>query len=147
MTLCPCGSRRPVAQCCARYHAGEWAPTPELLMRSRYVAYAEQRMDYLRDTWHPETCPARLDPDSDTQWCRLQILSAGEEGDHGVVHFVATWRGGLRWGELEEVSRFVRENGRWLYHSGEVSQRELKPGRNDPCPCGSGQKLKKCCAR
>src|SRR5688572_23921414 len=21
-----------------------------------------------------------------------------------------------------------------------------KPGRNDPCPCGSGQKYKKCCA-
>lgn len=20
-----------------------------------------------------------------------------------------------------------------------------KPGRNDPCPCGSGQKYKKCC--
>jgi len=22
----------------------------------------------------------------------------------------------------------------------------MKPGRNDPCPCGSGQKYKKCCA-
>jgi uncharacterized protein YecA (UPF0149 family) len=21
-----------------------------------------------------------------------------------------------------------------------------KPGRNDPCPCGSGKKYKKCCA-
>jgi SWIM/SEC-C metal-binding protein len=21
----------------------------------------------------------------------------------------------------------------------------LKPGRNDPCPCGSGRKAKKCC--
>ncbi|NOR22499.1 MAG: hypothetical protein GQ476_07440, partial [Candidatus Aminicenantes bacterium] len=21
----------------------------------------------------------------------------------------------------------------------------LKPGRNDPCPCGSGLKYKKCC--
>ena len=24
---------------------------------------------------------------------------------------------------------------------------ELKPGRNDPCPCGSGKKYKKCCGR
>jgi len=23
----------------------------------------------------------------------------------------------------------------------------MKPGRNDPCPCGSGQKYKKCCGR
>jgi len=23
---------------------------------------------------------------------------------------------------------------------------EDKPGRNDPCPCGSGKKYKKCCA-
>ena len=21
----------------------------------------------------------------------------------------------------------------------------MKPGRNDPCPCGSGQKYKRCC--
>jgi uncharacterized protein len=24
---------------------------------------------------------------------------------------------------------------------------EFKPGRNDPCPCGSGKKFKKCCGR
>ncbi|WP_085931013.1 SEC-C metal-binding domain-containing protein [Anaerophaga thermohalophila] len=23
----------------------------------------------------------------------------------------------------------------------------LKPGRNDPCPCGSGKKYKKCCGK
>ena len=23
----------------------------------------------------------------------------------------------------------------------------IKPGRNDPCPCGSGRKYKKCCGR
>ncbi|MGL4448019.1 MAG: SEC-C metal-binding domain-containing protein, partial [Shewanella sp.] len=21
----------------------------------------------------------------------------------------------------------------------------MKPGRNDPCPCGSGKKFKRCC--
>jgi len=24
---------------------------------------------------------------------------------------------------------------------------EMKVGRNDPCPCGSGQKYKKCCGK
>ena len=25
--------------------------------------------------------------------------------------------------------------------------KEVKVGRNDPCPCGSGKKYKKCCGR
>ena len=25
-------------------------------------------------------------------------------------------------------------------------QSDKEPGRNDPCPCGSGKKYKKCCA-
>ena len=145
MTSCPCGSGKSLADCCARYHAGELAPTPESLMRSRYVAYIEQRMDYRRDTWHPDTRPARLDPDTETQWRRLEIVQSGTDVDRGLVHFRATWRAGKQWGVLEESSRFVRENGRWLYHSGDVIQHNLNPGRNDPCPCGSGGKLKKCC--
>jgi preprotein translocase subunit SecA len=24
---------------------------------------------------------------------------------------------------------------------------ETKPGRNDPCPCGSGKKFKQCCGK
>jgi len=26
-------------------------------------------------------------------------------------------------------------------------RKDKKPGRNDPCPCGSGKKYKKCCGR
>lgn len=26
-----------------------------------------------------------------------------------------------------------------------VARAEVKPNRNDPCPCGSGKKYKKCC--
>jgi preprotein translocase subunit SecA len=28
-----------------------------------------------------------------------------------------------------------------------VTREEAKVGRNDPCPCGSGKKYKKCCGR
>ncbi|WP_256326241.1 YecA family protein [Sphingomonas sp. NFR15] len=28
----------------------------------------------------------------------------------------------------------------------ETGARAAKVGRNDPCPCGSGKKFKKCCA-
>ena len=26
-----------------------------------------------------------------------------------------------------------------------IVHKEKEPGRNDPCPCGSGKKYKKCC--
>jgi hypothetical protein len=29
----------------------------------------------------------------------------------------------------------------------EPKHRRPKPGRNEPCPCGSGQKFKKCCGK
>ncbi|QSA19995.1 SEC-C domain-containing protein, partial [Vibrio furnissii] len=49
---------------------------------------------------------------------------------------------------LEERSRFLRENGLWYYIDGEFPQQSvsLKVGRNEPCPCGSGKKSKKCCS-
>ena len=61
------------------------------------------------------------------------------------MHFRATHRDGDGFAVLEERSRFVRENGHWFYLDGEHTVTPLKPGRNDPCPCGSGRKFKKCC--
>lgn len=34
-----------------------------------------------------------------------------------------------------------------LAEPGEVEPKKVKVGRNDPCPCGSGKKYKKCCGR
>lgn len=34
-----------------------------------------------------------------------------------------------------------------IKHDGSRTVRHaVQPGRNDPCPCGSGKKFKKCCA-
>lgn len=33
------------------------------------------------------------------------------------------------------------------YHYGRTIRKGPKIGRNDPCPCGSGKKYKKCCGR
>ncbi|MGR2737151.1 YchJ family protein [Billgrantia sp. Q4P2] len=143
--FCPCGSGLVLADCCGRFHAGEPAPTPEALMRSRYSAFALGLEGYLRDTWHGSTRPTMLDLDDGTRWVRLEVLDHGQDGDQGRVHFRATFRERRRWGVLEENSRFVREAGRWYYLDGTPSVNRLKPGRNDPCPCGSGRKFKSCC--
>jgi len=142
---CPCGSGHSLTDCCGRYHGGEAAPTPEALMRSRYSAFAQGLTDYLLTTWHGSTRPASLAPDASTTWVRLEVLGSDAAGDHGRVHFRATFREGRRWAVLEDESRFVREAGRWYYLDGDPGVSRLKPGRNALCPCGSGRKFKGCC--
>lgn len=143
---CPCGSHRPLGDCCGRFHAGTPAPTPEALMRSRYSAFALGLREYLRDTWHPGTRPSTLDLDPETCWVHLEILDHGKAGERGHVHFRATFREGRHWGMLEEKSSFLHEAGRWYYLNGMPEISRIKPGRNAPCPCGSGRKFKSCCA-
>ncbi|MFG6160049.1 YchJ family protein [Halomonas sp. 1390] len=146
---CPCGSDRPLSECCGRYHRGEPAPSPEALMRSRYSAFAFDLTDYLLGTWHSSTRPSNLTGDDATRWRRLEILDHDAQDDRGQVHFRATFQEGRRWGVLEERSRFVRERmgdeQRWVYLDGEPTVTRFKPGRNDACPCGSGRKFKACC--
>jgi len=116
-------------------------------MRSRYSAYVLKRSDYLADTWHPSTRPASLDLHSDTtSWQCLRIVATekGGAGDsEGTVEFTADYLGG----QLHERSRFLREGGKWFYLDGEMLPPLTagKVGRNDPCPCGSGKKFKRCC--
>lgn len=114
-------------------------------MRSRYAAFVLGLSGYLLATWHAKTRPDELDLEGSPAWTMLQILSSGEQGDKGQVHFRAIYRTGNGWGYLEEVSELCREGGRWYYLSGNTSEGALKPGRNEPCPCGSGRKYKACC--
>ncbi len=34
-----------------------------------------------------------------------------------------------------------------LLHAPKTARTQVRVGRNDPCPCGSGKKYKKCCGR
>lgn len=112
---CPCLSGESYVECCGRFHAGDaHAPTAELLMRSRYSAYAVGDTDYLGQTWHPTTRPTLIDPDPEAGWYRLDIISKYKGGPFdtaGIVEFEAFHRGGSQ----REASSFVREEGRWYY--------------------------------
>ncbi|MDR3632080.1 MAG: YchJ family protein [Desulfocapsaceae bacterium] len=152
---CPCMSGLPYAQCCLPLLSGaETAGTAAALMRSRYSAYCRGDTAYLLKTWHPSTRPSAIDPATIPDWCRLEILST-EKGlagdDEGIVEFRAIAVSRNETVGLHEVSSFVREAGQWLYVTGEIrtpckaGPESTKVGRNDPCPCGSGKKFKKCC--
>ncbi|NMI01641.1 YchJ family protein [Pseudonocardia acidicola] len=118
---CPCGLPQAYDDCCGRFHAGvSAAPTAELLMRSRFSAFAVGDEAYLRQTWHPTTRPRRLDLDPEQRWTRLEILGRTGGGmleAEGTVEFRAHYLDHGRPGMLCERSRFVRAGGRWLYLS------------------------------
>ncbi len=90
-------------------------------MRSRYSAYVLGLADYLRATWHPGTRPAELDFAGGPKWLGLTVLRHEVTGDdRAIVEFVARYKAGGRAGRLGEVSRFVRDDGRWYYVDGDV---------------------------
>jgi SEC-C motif-containing protein len=122
--LCPCNNTKPYTICCARYvESNEPAPTAEALMRSRYTAYTLLREDYLLATWHPSTRPLSLGlaDDVQTKWIGLEVKRhEQQDADHAIVEFVARYKVNGRAHRMHEVSRFVREAGRWFYVDGEV---------------------------
>ncbi|MGA7595737.1 MAG: YchJ family metal-binding protein [Gallionella sp.] len=119
---CPCGGAD-YAACCGRYHDGAAAPDAEALMRSRYSAYVLGLEHYLLASWHDSTRPAALDLAADsTKWLGLEIRKhSRESADRATVEFVARCKIGGRAARMHEVSRFVREGGRWFYLDGEFT--------------------------
>ena len=75
----------------------------------------------------------------------------GLNDSEGKVAFTARFRNGGQEHEHVETALFAREEGNWVYSGQEtaapttVRRATPKIGRNDPCPCGSGKKYKKCC--
>jgi len=122
---CPCGSGRALEQCCGRYHAGEAAPDADSLMRSRYSAYALGLEDYLRATWHPDTCPVALGLDATPhpQWQGLTVKAhVLQDATHATVEFVARYKLNGRAFKLHETSRFQKLDGRWAYVDGVIQE-------------------------
>ncbi|HEX9789586.1 MAG TPA: YchJ family protein [Kiloniellales bacterium] len=158
MTACPCGSGQNLDVCCGPLIGGTPAATAEALMRSRYSAFVLGEAGYLAETLSPEM---RADFDEseaektskDTKWLGLEVRAVtggGPDDDRGKVEFVVRFRVNNQPHIHHELADFTRENGRWVCAGGTMDpkappRRVVKAGRNDPCPCGSGKKYKKCC--
>ena len=174
MNECPCGLSAAYTDCCAPLIRGTRLPdTAEDLMRSRYTAFTQKNWDYLIETSLPSQRKLNKPEDyqhkvQDIQWKSLEVFDRkmGErEDEEGEVGFIAYYVENGEEKSLHEASRFQKENGRWYYcegdsqkhtHSGGGScaappkpyiRTQAKVGRNEPCPCGSGKKFKKCCAK
>ena len=137
------------------------AETAEALMRARYTSYVTGDIAFLKssavkavqDEFDEETSRAWS---SASTWHGLEVIKTERGGvgdDEGVVEFRALYTANEEFCNHHEVAKFVREGGEWKFLDGDlvgetpVVREEPKIGRNDPCPCGSGKKYKKCCGK
>lgn len=155
---CPCNSTKPFEECCQAVIAGSPAPTAESLMRSRYTAMVLGDLDHIERTCTEDARQTFNRPEMEhslpgIEWLGLEVLGSerGQEGDDaGTVSFRFAYRFEGREHAQREIATFERTNGNWLYDRSEINPkappvRVERIGRNDPCPCGSGKKHKKCC--
>ncbi len=118
-------------------------------MRSRYTAFTQGDVAYLEATHDAVPTPGgrtalaawvRI-----VTWLGLTIHEAPPpDGDQGLVAFTARYLEDATLVDLSERSTFRKKDGRWLYVDGKVRTVQKKVGRNEPCPCGSGEKFKQC---
>lgn len=169
---CPCGSKKDFAKCCQPIISGkEPAQTAEALMRSRYTAYTQADIAYVKKTLAPESSHDFNAADAkkwatQSEWKGLKIISTekgGTDDTVGTVEFVATYAQQGETIEHHEVAKFRKDKKQWLFVDAEAHTHKegedhhhhekvqtyvretAKVGRNDPCTCGSGKKYKKCC--
>jgi SEC-C motif domain protein len=155
---CPCGSGFNFADCCRQIIKGEReALQAEELMRARYAAFASGEIDFIVASTHSRS-RREIDIPSITQWSQtstwrgLEIIETEPIDDNSAyVSFEAQFTQAGNDRNHREKSLFEREDGKWRFVTGEelknptVRYETPRPGRNEPCPCGSGKKYKKCC--
>ncbi len=89
---------------------------------------AEGVREEVKKTREPKTTTTvRVDPDS------MQVKQAYDFGEEGLP--------------LEELPNLAQSLQPGRSTGGGSFEGQHRVGRNDPCPCGSGKKFKKCCAR
>ena len=162
MSFCHCGNEKSYEECCHPLIKGKKkAETAEELMRARYSAFVEQEIDFIMDTVSPDQTDM-MSRDAvkkwakNTNWIRLEIVRTenGQKSDSdGTVEFKAFSNVDGVTQVHHENAKFIKKRGKWYFEDGEpvaaeqVRRDAPKVGRNDPCPCGSGKKFKKCCGK
>lgn len=157
MTICPCGSGIVYPDCCEPIITGARpAEAAEQLMRARYAAYVGVKTDFIFETTHPDHRQG-YDHDGTREWAEsaewegLEIVASqgGAEDAEGRVEFIARYRENGARREHHELAQFRKDKGTWYFTDGAMVRPKplvsSKIGRNEPCPCGSGAKYKKCC--
>ena len=161
MTQCYCQSGLTYSTCCQPYLESDGKPdTAEALLRARYSAFVTGNVDFIEQSVHPDK-KDEFDRESaeswssESKWLGLEVEAVkggAADDDTGTVNFTARYSREGQEVEHAETAQFTKHDGDWYFFDGYLDGREPyvretpKVGRNEPCPCGSGKKFKKCCA-
>lgn len=74
-----------------------------------------------------------IDLDIDFEKLFFNMLKA----DADYLYTLKAWEGIF---SEEKIMQIIKD-----FKRSKIVHKEKEPGRNDPCPCGSGKKYKKCC--
>ena len=145
--MCYCGNELSFEEHCKKYIEGVEVPkTPLELMKSRYSAFASGNYKYIYDTYYEKTRNFTLEDlktEGSEKWMGLDIIDFDNE--EGIVTFIAKYQSESETYIHKERSKFIFENDRWYYYGILPFPKIEKVKPNEPCPCGSGKKYKKCC--
>ena len=125
-------------------------------MRARYSAFVTGAIDFIVSSTHSRA-RKEIDQSFITDWSQnsiwhgLEILETKDVNENkAFVSFEARFTQNGEEQHHREKSLFEREDGEWRFVTGDelknptVRYETRPPGRNEPCPCGSGKKYKKC---
>ena len=135
---------------------------PELLWGSWAFAVADLGLEHLEQQVQQAFLQKWISPDeADFDFFQKQLREAMEGGDSSLyqssrnarliesaIDDLSGWYYFSEPFNQDQASREDEEDYEdgWYNFFGETFERETpKVGRNDPCPCGSGKKYKKCC--
>ena len=95
-------------------------------MRSRYTAFVLENEAYLLRTWQAAFRPGSIEFKTGAKWLGLEIKDSVQTGmqdghETAEVEFVARVRVAGKANRLHERSRFVCEEGQWLYATAVLS--------------------------
>ena len=74
-----------------------------------------------------------IDLDIDFEKLYFNMLKA----DADYLYTLKAWKGIF---SEDKIMQIIKD-----FKRSKIVHKEKEPGRNDPCPCGSGKKYKKCC--
>jgi len=137
---CPCGSGRKFKKCCLNRDSAVSAVPPDIspaeLVLRRRDAFAEGDFAFIYDTYHPDSnfrtqFPNRqayislgkksLQRDFHIDQCRILKEAVGNEEARVLFYLDTRFRGERE--ETFELSRFLRTERGWRYHSSQKLSR------------------------
>jgi hypothetical protein len=117
---------------------GFWMTTGAALpVHAEAAGAIDKRVGQWIEKNHPDW--GNLAPEKESELARIIVRACLRENQDVQIRYADA-------GDEAEIERVKRLNEQ-AYESEPPTSSEERIGRNDPCPCGSGKKYKKCCGR